>query len=197
MNVIQYLLKCRGLMNLKRYQNLFLFKQRSVAEHSWSVAKIAQGLALIEREKYGKEIDMGKLLEKAISHDEIEILTGDILSLTKKRTKAMTRAVEGLERQVFEEEYAQQFLPSGWKEHFRSLTLTAKDDSIEGEILAVADVIDTMFEAIEEIQLGNTEYFSGVVTSSYDKIADSQLGSVQDILDEFRTQYESLIQKAC
>lgn len=170
-------------MNLKRYQNLFLFKQRSVAEHSWSVAKIAQALAYIERDKFGAEVDMGLLLEKAICHDEIEIVTGDILSHTKRRTKAMIRAVDGLEKQVFEDEYGEHTLPKGWKERFRPLTLDVKDGSIEGKLLGAADVIDTLFEAVDEIKLGNEEYFVDVYSNSVQKLRSMELPSVDHFLE--------------
>lgn len=184
MCVGHYLSKVRGLMNLKRYQNLFLFKQRSVAEHSWSVAKIAQALAITEMKEFGKEVNMGFLLEKAISHDELELITGDILSHTKRRTKAMRRAVEGLERKVFDTEYSEEILPEGWKEHFRNLTLDAKDGTIEGDILAAADVIDTIFEASDEIRLGNRDYFEEVYLKSVEKLKESKLGSVQKFLTQ-------------
>lgn len=195
METVQYLSKCRGLMNLKRYQNLFLFKQRSVAEHSWSVAKIAQSLALREMQHYGREVDMGRLLEKAISHDELELITGDILSHTKRRTKAMKRAVDGLEKQVFEGEYCQDVLPEGWKEHFRSLTLDVKDGTIEGNLLGAADVIDTLFEALDEIKLGNTEYFEDVLMSSLVRLQGFDLGSVTDFTEEFVAKHGHLIPK--
>ena len=129
MNVVGYLNKMRGLMNLKRYQNLFLFKQRSVAEHSWSVSRIAHSLALIEVNEFGKEVDIAILLQKTLMHDDLEIVTGDILSNTKKRTLQMIRAVATLEKKVFSEEYANS-VPEKWIESFRSVTLDAKDDTL-------------------------------------------------------------------
>ncbi len=72
-------------MELKRYQNKFMFKRRSVAEHMWSVAKIAQGLAIWEERKFLNPVDMGLLLQRAINHDVIEYATGDIIATTKKK----------------------------------------------------------------------------------------------------------------
>jgi 5'-deoxynucleotidase YfbR-like HD superfamily hydrolase len=169
-------------MNLKRYQNLFLHKQRSVAEHSWSVAKISQSLALLEMYKFGNEVDMGMLLQKAICHDELEQITGDILSHTKRRTPAMSHAVDELEEIIYAEEYAIKILPKNWVEQFRKFTLEAKDNTIEGKILGAADIIDTILESTEEIKLGNLEYFTDVLRSSAEKLLTVDLDSVRYFL---------------
>lgn len=191
MNVVGYLNKMRGLMNLKRYQNLFLFKQRSVAEHSWSVSRIAHSLALIEVNEFGKEVDIAILLQKTLMHDDLEIVTGDILSNTKKRTLQMIRAVATLEKKVFSEEYAN-IVPEKWIESFRSFTLDAKDDTLEGRLLHASDVIDTLFEATDEIKLGNREYFVGVLQNSLEKLFKMEIDSVQYFLEEFVISLESI-----
>lgn len=184
MNIAKYLFKMRGLMNLKRYQNLFLFKERSVAEHSWSVATIAHSLALIEMKKYHSKVDVAFLLQKAILHDSIEVYTGDILSMSKRRTPSMKKAVATLEKRVYEEEFSS-ILPNEWRDEFRSYTLDAKDETIEGKLLHASDVIDTLFEAVEEIKLGNKEYFLDVLQNSLEKLLDNPLNSVQDFLLHF------------
>lgn len=191
MKVIGYLIKMRGLMNLKRYQNLFLFKQRSVAEHSWSVSRIAHSLALIEIHKFGKEVDIASLLQKTLMHDDLEVITGDILSHTKRRTPAMKRAVATLEKKVFSEEYAN-IIPSEWKEEFRTFTLDAKDETIEGHLLHASDVIDTLFEAVEEIKLGNKEYFVDVLQNSLQKLFVMELDSVQYFVRQFVDSFEDM-----
>lgn len=191
MSVVRYLNKMRGLMNLKRYQNLFLFKQRSVAEHSWSVSCIAHSLALIEKHKFGREVDLASLLQKTLLHDSLEIVTGDILSHTKRRTPAMKRAVASLEKEVFNEEYSM-IIPSEWKKEMKSYTLDAKDGTLEGNILHASDVIDTLFEAIEEIKLGNKEYFVGVLQSGLEKLFSMEIDSVQYFVKDFIVSLETM-----
>lgn len=176
-----YLATIRGLMDQRRYQNLFLFKKRSVAEHSWSVAKICQVLAYLEMYKYGNKVDMGLLLQLAITHDELELITGDILSGTKRRTPAMREAVDEMEKIVFEEEY-KKIIPSNWEENFRRFTLEAKDDSMEGKILHAADAIDALLEAVEEVELGNHKKFMSVLRSQAEKLLKIDLDSVRHFL---------------
>lgn len=184
MKVVKFLDKMRGLMNLRRYQNIYLFKQRSVAEHSWSVSMIAHSLAQIEIHQFNKEVDIAKLLQKAISHDLLEVYTGDILSHTKRRTASMIRAVATLEKKVFNEEFSND-IPEEWQDEFRTLTLDAKDDSLEGDLLHASDTIDTLFEALEEIKLGNKEYFLGVMQGGIEKLMAMEIDSVQYFLKGF------------
>jgi len=173
----KHLIEARSLMGIIRYQNKFCFKERSVAEHMWSVAKIAQGLAIWEKHKFLHTVDMGVVLEKAINHDMIEQCTGDILGPTKKRTPAMIAAIEEIEELAFTDEIAPD-LPESWREPFKNLILNPKTPDIEGQIIRAADIIDTIIEAIEEIQLGN-ERFRKVLIYSAEALIKLDLDSVR------------------
>lgn len=153
----KHIYEARSLMELKRYQNRFMFKRRSVAEHMWSVAKIAQGLAIWESEKFGHEVNMALLLERAINHDLIELATGDIIATTKKKTKEMKAALLEIEEIAFEEEIKED-IPRSWRPRFKAFMLNPKADDPEGLILSAADIIDTVLEAIEEVKLGNEPF---------------------------------------
>ncbi|MDC7234049.1 MAG: HD domain-containing protein [Spirochaetales bacterium] len=152
-------------MEIKRYQNKYCFKKRSVAEHMWSVAKIAEGLAIWESKKFGNDVDMAKVLQKAINHDMIEQCTGDILGPTKKKTAAMKDAIEEIEELAFREEIEKE-LPRSWRNQFRSYILNPKTDDVEGKIIRAADIIDTVIESIEEIKLGNGIFRDVLIDSS-------------------------------
>lgn len=161
----KHLMDSRSLMEIKRYQTKYCFKQRSVAEHMWSVAKIAEGLAIWEQKKFKNDVDVARVLRKAINHDLIEISTGDILGPTKKRTSKMREAIEEIEELAFIEEIEPD-LPHSWKEPFKELVLDPKTDDVEGQIIRAADIIDTIIEAIEEIRLGNKTFETVLEESS-------------------------------
>jgi putative hydrolase of HD superfamily len=144
-----HMLNCRKAMMIRRYQNAYMSCQPSVAEHMWAVAKIAQGLALWEINKFGNNVDMGKLLQKAINHDLIEIETGDILSTTKDLIPELRPILVKAEECAFDNRMMLD-LPMSWREDFRGYILNPKDDSIEGKIIA-ADVIDTkIYQTLKE-----------------------------------------------
>lgn len=172
-----HLIESRSLMEIKRYQNKYCFKKRSVAEHMWSVAKIAEGLAIWESKKFKNPVDMAKVLQKAINHDIVEQSTGDILGPTKKRTPAMREAMEEIEALAFSEEIEKE-LPKSWRNQFRSYILNPKTDDIEGRIITAADIIDTMIESIEEIKLGNG-VFNDVLKESSKALIRVDLESVR------------------
>lgn len=176
----KHIFDTRNLMELTRYQNKFRFKQRSVAEHMWSVAKIAQGLAIWEERKFLHEVDMGLLLQRAINHDVIENATGDIIATTKKRTQDMKKALDEIERIAYEEEI-QQDLPKSWRDRFREYILNPKADDIEGKIIGAADIIDTILEAVEEIKLGNSE-FEPILVEVSELLMEIDLDSVRYFL---------------
>ncbi len=172
-----HLIESRSLMEIKRYQNKYCFKKRSVAEHMWSVAKIAEGLAIWESKKFKNKVDMAKVLQKAINHDMIEQCTGDILGPTKKRTRAMIEAMEEIEELAFKEEIESE-LPRSWRNQFRSYILNPKTDDVEGQIIRAADIIDTIIESIEEIKLGN-HIFRAVLIDSSNSLIKVDLESVR------------------
>lgn len=176
----RHIFDARNLMELKRYQNKFMFKRRSVAEHMWSVAKIAEGLAIWEERKFLNKVDMGLLLERAINHDVIEKVTGDIIATTKKRTKQMQIALAEIELIAFEEEI-QADIPVSWRGRFKGYMLNPKEDDIEGKILAAADIIDTILEAVEEVKLGN-KAFESILIDVTELLLEVQLNSVRYFL---------------
>jgi putative hydrolase of HD superfamily len=169
-----------------------MFKRRSVAEHMWSVAKIAQGLAIWESHKFNHEVNMGLLLERAINHDLIEMTTGDIIATTKKRTKEMQSALLEIEAIAYEEELEDD-IPKSWRPTFRGFILNPKDDDLEGLILSAADIIDTVLEAIEEVKLGN-EPFRKILTEVTGLLVDIKLDCVayflKYALEDFGLDYE-------
>lgn len=175
----KHIIDSRILMDIRRYQNKYMHKPRSVAEHSWSVAKIAQGLALWEITKFDNEVDMGELLQRAINHDIVEIYTGDILSQTKRKTKEMKEAIERVEEMVFAEDILPD-IPKSWRLDFGRYILNPKaDGSIEAKILTASDIIDTIYEAADEIRLGNHEGFDRIIMLSTEALMEIGIDSVR------------------
>lgn len=178
-----YLRQIQDLANIIRYQNLYRHKPRSVAEHSWSVGRIAHLLALNERQYYKNETDIYELLSLSIVHDAIECITGDYLSGVKRTTTSIAEAIEQRELEAFISEFAP-LLSLSWREEYKRKILNPKNGSWEGQILSVADTIDTLFEAIEEIKLGNSEYFQPVLEKAVIILKESNLLSVKDFLNQ-------------
>lgn len=160
--IANYIYEYRNLMELMRYQNKFMHWRTSDAEHTWSVAKISQGLAIWTRDKFNTEVDMANVICRALSHDFSEVVIGDILSTTKRMTDLMKKAVDEMEEVAFQENIVQ-LIPECVLADFKSYILDPKGGGVEGRIIAAADIIDTIFECAEEVKLGNREVFLPVL----------------------------------
>ncbi len=161
----EYITEIRGLMGVERYQNLFKHRKASVAEHQWFVAL----LSLFSYYYLDQEIDLKDLLIRALFHDDIELYTGDILSETKNAYSETREEVERVELKYYQNMYSK-FIPEDINEYIMKNILAPKDDSIEGKILSMADVLDTIYESKEEILLGNEMNFRVIMAKSVEKL---------------------------
>ena len=83
------------------------------------------------------------------------------------------------------ENFIEEEIPSQYRDIYRLRLQEGKDDSIEGQILAVADKIDLLYETFGEIQKRNPEpLFFEIYEMSLETIMQfDHLASVQDFID--------------
>lgn len=176
--------ECReGLMQIKRYQNKYKHKQRSVAEHSWSVSKIAHGLALWEKNKFKTyDVDIEKVLFMAINHDIVEGFTGDIISTTKEISPILKEELKNVERMIFESHIIKT-IPNSWGNMYLDLNKEMSElTTIESKIVKAGDLIDRIYECMEEIDLMNIEPYKSILTKDFLKLRKLDLMSVDYFL---------------
>ncbi len=177
MSAADYLLSVKKLNNIGRWASDFMHRRASVAEHSFSVAQVAQLLGIME-ENAGNKVDWGKLYKKALNHDVSEAFTGDILSHVKHRTEKMKYMVEEIEVLIAEDMLLSSF-SEPYKEVFRDILFDGKDSSMEGRILKYADNIDALLECLYEKNLGNKSPFEAKYDEILAKLEGSELLSVK------------------
>lgn len=175
----EHLENSRTLMEIHRYQNKFKHKKRTVAEHSWFVTKIAHGLALWERDKFKDySVNMEKVLFFATNHDIVEGYTGDILSTTKNLSPTLKNELLKVEKVIFEEHLVNT-IPASWgKQYIEMNEELAKLETIESKIVKAADLIDRIFECLEEINLGNKYPYETILRKDLDKLYSIEIKSV-------------------
>ena len=166
-----HLKRARDLMEIERYQNKFKHRKRTVAEHSWFVSKVAHGLAIWERDKFKNTlVNIENVMFLAINHDVIEGYTGDIISTTKNYSKVMKDELEKIEKLIFENEISQT-LPNSWRESYVKMNEDMNTlSTVDAKIVKAADLIDRMYECMEEIELGNRHPFEEILVSDIEKI---------------------------
>lgn len=178
-----HLLETRSLMEIKRYQNKFKHKERSVAEHSWFVSKISHGLALWEKYKFfNEEVDIEKILFLAINHDIVEGYTGDILSTTKNLSPLLKSELDKVEEIIFNETILGT-IPNSWGNSYLEVHQEMSEVvSVNSKIVKAGDLIDRMFECMEEIELGNIKDFDRIMSRDIEKLYEFNLKSVNYFL---------------
>lgn len=153
MSIFNYLLN-RNLAHVRRFNNRPLLFSESVAEHSFYVAHFAQILILLLK-KRGTKVDSEKTLSMALVHDSEEGFSGDILNPFKHFNEKIARAIA----EVNEETVGMMFeeLPAEVSKKFIELWHEEqKRDSIESQIVKVADSLSLISKCFEEIEAGNS-----------------------------------------
>lgn len=155
MGLNEFILGLANLEKIQRAPGFFKFTEHSVAAHSFRVTMIAQTLADIE-ERAGNTVNWQILYEKALNHDYTERFIGDIKTPVKyanKELRAMLSTVEEKMTDVFIEEE----IPRDLQAIYRRRLADGKDDTLEGQLLAIADKIDLLYESFEEITKSNPD----------------------------------------
>lgn len=130
------------------------------AEHSLQVAMMAHGIALIARERYGRDIDAEHVLALAVYHDASEVLTGDLPTPVKYHSDDLRSAFHSLEDQANERLAA--MLPEDIRGGIQQC-MTEKD-TYAAAIVKAADRISAYAKCVEEQRAGNHEFDAAAET---------------------------------
>lgn len=177
----------QGLTNLEtleRAPGYFKYQEHSVAAHSFKVTEVAQLLGDLE-EHAGNSVDWQRLYEKALNHDYTERFIGDIKTPVKYATHELRKMLADVEDHL-SQNFIQNEIPDFLQEIYTRRLSEGKDDSLEGQILSVADKVDLLYESFGEIQKGNPQpVFLDIFRESLTTIVKfRQLASVQYFLKE-------------
>lgn len=188
MGVHQYFKSLNDLEKLIRCPGKFKYQEHNVAAHSFKVTKIAQYFGTVE-EHSGTDIDWKSLYEKALNHDYPEIFTGDIKTPVKYASSELNTLFREVEETMTVKFIEEEFPDEYHKEYKRRLK-EGKDDSIEGQILSVADKVDLLYESFGEIQKRNPEklFFEMYENSLITIKQYSHLACVQDFMHNILTE---------
>lgn len=156
--VAQFLHFILNLDLIERWGGSFNLVPDNDATHSFRVAAIALFHGHLEKEKYNKpDINLYSLLGKAIMHDVVEGVSGDVASPIKHSSSEIKEAFAQFEAQVARDMVNE--LPSFMVEEMMDFLVYAKDDSYEGQLVDIADKIDALIKSNLEIR-NNPHYAS-------------------------------------
>lgn len=155
MGIHQFFQSLDELELINRAPGYFKFVQHSVAAHCFKVTQIAQFLGDVE-EAAGKQINWQRLYEKALNHDYTERFIGDIKTPVKYATPVLRTMLADVDDKLADN-FIQDEIPEQFQERYRRRLEEGKDETLEGQILSVADKVDLLYESFGEIQKGNPE----------------------------------------
>lgn len=124
----------------------------SVAEHTFEVTYISYLLAL-DLKSRGQDVSIGEVIERALLHDFGEAITGDIPRHTKHGDDSFEENLEEIERRGISDRLDE--LDERYSPRIEDKIHGAKDESLEGRLVACGDIISAVRGAKREIELGN------------------------------------------
>ena len=184
MGMHQFIQGLSNLETLRRAPGFFKYQEHSVAAHSFKVAAIAQMLGDVE-ELAGNKVNWQMLYEKSLNHDYTERFIGDIKTPVKYATPTLRQMLADVEA-TMTENFIKNEIPHDFQDRYRRRLSEGKDETLEGQILSVADKIDLLYEGFGEIEKGNPEQvFLDIYSESLSTILQfKNRPSVRYFLDE-------------
>ena len=150
------------------------------AEHSLQVAMIAHAIAVIARDRYGRDVDPERVLSLAVYHDATEVMTGDLPTPVKYHNDELRGAYRRLEDLSADRLLG--MLPADLKPAFTPYL--KQETGYEHTLVKAADKISAFIKCKEEQRAGNRE-FDFAAENVRAGIAAVSLPEVQDFLEEF------------
>ena len=150
------------------------------AEHSRQVAMIAHAIAVIARDRYGKDVDPEHVLSLAVYHDATEVMTGDLPTPVKYHNDELRGAYHRLEDLSADRLLA--LLPEDLQPAFTSYMKQAP--GYDHTLVKAADRISAYIKCMEEQRAGNRE-FDYAAENIRESISAIDLPEVRDFLKDF------------
>lgn len=160
--------------SVKRFSRDHLVKDENVLEHIGLVVPFCAVIARRLEVDLELKVDMGKLLLGASFHDVEETLTGDVSRPTKYSSKSVHRGLNSYGAKAAGHVFKTLGLPDD-----KDIWADAKDDTIEGAIIKMADYASVLVKVLAEVIYYGNRAFSRVMYEMRDAKP-----SMLDLLDK-------------
>ena len=158
------------------------------AEHSLQVAMIAHAIAVIARDRYGKQVDPEHVLSLAVYHDATEVMTGDLPTPVKYHNDELRGAYHQLE--ALSADRLVSLLPDDMKPAFTPYM--KQEPGYDHTLVKAADRISAYIKCMEEKRAGNRE-FDYAAENIRKSVASIDLPEVRDFLIDFLPTFDKTL----
>lgn len=161
--------------------------KENISEHSLEVAMLSHALAILSKEKCGRDVDEKKVALMGLYHDANEVVTGDLPTPVKYYDEDIKEAYKKVERIASVTMLNK--LPSYMKKYYEPLFLPESVDAYEWKLVKAADKLSALIKCREERRAGNEEFRSACETTEK-FLKDMQMEEVELFMKEFLPAYE-------
>lgn len=157
-------------------------ENESLSEHLYQSAVLAHALAVIDREIFGGNCDVGKITLCALYHDAGEIITGDMPTPVKYYNDEIKTAYRKIEGETCDMLISK--LPPALRDTYSEILTENTLTSHERRIVKAVDTLSAYIKCLEEKKAGNRD-FDGAAESTLLKLEEFNL----PCLDYFRSEF--------
>ena len=157
----------------------------NIQEHSHQVAVLAHALALIANQRFGAQLDPGRVAVAALYHDATEIITGDMPTPVKYYNSTLRDSYTQVEAAAADRLLS--MLPPELRPEFEPY-LRESDPEIHAYVKA-ADKLSAYLKCVEEVKAGNSE-FRLAKEQTWAALMDKPLPALQYFIDQFLPSFE-------
>lgn len=161
--------------------------RENISEHSMEVAILAHGLAIISKERCGKEMDIEKVVLMGLYHDANEIITGDMPTPVKYYDEDIRDAYKRVE-QVAGRAMIKK-LPDYMQKYYEPLFPGQEGDLHAKKIVKAADKLSALIKCREELRAGNEE-FRTAEQSTLHALKEMDMPEIDIFMKDFLPAYE-------
>jgi 5'-deoxynucleotidase len=130
----------------------------NICEHSLEVSILAHALAIIGKERLGKQLNAEKAALIGIYHDATEIITGDMPTPIKYFNDSIQGAFKAVEHAAAER--LLMLLPDDIRRSYETLFFPEGEDAFLWKLVKGADKLSALIKCMEERKAGNSEFLS-------------------------------------
>ena len=157
----------------------------NIQEHSHQVAVLAHALAVIANQRFGAQLDPGRVAAAALYHDATEIITGDMPTPIKYYNSTLRDSYKQVEAAAADRLLS--MLPPELRPEFEPY-LRESDPEIHAYVKA-ADKLSAYLKCVEEVKAGNSE-FRLAKEQTWAALMDKPLPALQYFIDQFLPSFE-------
>lgn len=157
----------------------------NIQEHSHQVAVLAHALALIANQRFGAQLDPGRVAVAALYHDATEIITGDMPTPVKYYNSTLRDSYKQVEAAAADRLLS--MLPPELRPEFEPY-LRESNPEIHAYVKA-ADKLSAYLKCVEEVKAGNSE-FRLAKEQTWAALMDKPLPALQYFIDQFLPSFE-------